>query len=101
MPPPRAHLFRGRRWARAGEAAAVARPRSSATAGVAAAGSLEDRPLKAQLRAAERSGARSSAIIGDRETEAGTVTVRRLGDGVRGGRARGDVVNWLVERDGE
>ena len=50
-------------------------------AGVAADAALEDRPLKAQLRMAGRSGARYAAIVGEREATEGTVTLRRLADG--------------------
>ena len=50
-------------------------------AGVASESSFEDRPLKAQLKMADRAGAAYAAIVGDRELEAGTVTLRRLEDG--------------------
>jgi histidyl-tRNA synthetase len=50
-------------------------------AGVSADASFEDRPLKAQFRMADRSGARFAVIIGRQEVEAGTVTLRRLADG--------------------
>jgi histidyl-tRNA synthetase len=50
-------------------------------AGVASESSFEDRPLKAQLKMADRAGATYAAIVGDRELEAGTVTLRRLADG--------------------
>jgi len=50
-------------------------------AGVAADAAFEDRPLKAQLRMAGRSGARYAAIVGEREAAEGTVTLRRLADG--------------------
>lgn len=75
--------------------------RSLRDGGVAAAASLEDRPMKAQLRAAGRSGARFVGVIGPREIEAGTVSLRRLGEDASEEVARGDVVNWLLERDGD
>jgi histidyl-tRNA synthetase len=50
-------------------------------AGVPAVAALEDRPLKAQLRMADRAGATFVAILGDKELEAGAVTLRRLSDG--------------------
>jgi len=50
-------------------------------AGIAADAAFEDRPLKAQLRMADRSGARYAAIVGEREAAEGTVTLRRLADG--------------------
>jgi histidyl-tRNA synthetase len=50
-------------------------------AGVAADTAFEDRPLKAQLKMADRAGAAYAAIVGERELESGTVTLRRLEDG--------------------
>jgi histidyl-tRNA synthetase len=50
-------------------------------AGVASDTSFEDRPLKAQLKMADRVGATYAAIVGERELGAGTVTLRRLADG--------------------
>jgi histidyl-tRNA synthetase len=70
-------------------------------AGIPSAATLEDRPLKAQLRAADRAGARFVAVIGPREAEAGAVSMRRLGEEGSEQVALGDVVNWLIERDGE
>jgi len=49
-------------------------------AGVPTVASLEDRPLKAQMRMAERSGARFAAIVGEREVADGVVTLRSLED---------------------
>jgi histidyl-tRNA synthetase len=69
-------------------------------AGIAADGALEDRPLGAQLRMADRAGARFAAIIGEREAAVGVVTVRRLDDGTQEEVARADVVNWLMRNDG-
>jgi histidyl-tRNA synthetase len=50
-------------------------------AGVASDASFEERPMGAQLRMADRSGAAYAAIVGEREVTAGTVTLRRLTDG--------------------
>jgi histidyl-tRNA synthetase len=69
--------------------------------GIPSAATLEDRPLKAQLRAAERARARFVAVIGPREAEGGTVSLRRLGDRASEEVTLGDVVNWLVERDAD
>jgi histidyl-tRNA synthetase len=69
-------------------------------AGVAAEGALEERPLGAQLRMADRAGARFAAILGEREEAAGVVTLRRLSDGTQEEVARADVVNWLIRNDG-
>ena len=68
---------RRRRWRRA-------RRRSSRRlreAGVAADAAYEDRPMKAQMKQADRAGAVFAAIIGDREMAEGTVTLRRMADG--------------------
>jgi histidyl-tRNA synthetase len=50
-------------------------------ADISAAKAFDERPLKAQLRMAHRSGARFALIIGEREAAGETVTVRRLEDG--------------------
>jgi histidyl-tRNA synthetase len=70
------------------------------TAGVPADAPFEDRPLKAQLRMADRSGAAYAAILGPKEVEAGTVTMRRLADGAEELVAQSDVVNWLSSAGG-
>jgi histidyl-tRNA synthetase len=66
-------------------------------AGLAVDAPFEERPLKAQLKLAARAGARYAAILGERELEAGVVTLRRLADGTQAEVALGDVVNWLAE----
>jgi histidyl-tRNA synthetase len=54
-------------------------------AGIATERAFDGRSLKAQLRQADRSGARVAAIVGEREREAGTVTLRTLvGEGAGG-----------------
>ena len=50
-------------------------------AGVAADSSYEERPMKAQLKQADRASARYAAILGEHELAAGTVTLRRMADG--------------------
>ena len=65
----------------AGRARAHDLVRELREAGVAADTSFEDRPLKAQLKMADRAGAVFAAIVGERELEAGSVTLRRLSDG--------------------
>jgi histidyl-tRNA synthetase len=64
-------------------------------AGIPADASLEDRPMKAQLRMADRSGAEYAALLGDRELADGTVTMRRLADGEQESVRRGEVAAWL------
>jgi histidyl-tRNA synthetase len=65
----------------AGRARALELVRELRAAGVAADAAFEDRPLKAQLKMADRVGATYAAIVGERELEAGRVTLRRLADG--------------------
>jgi histidyl-tRNA synthetase len=65
----------------AGRARALELVRELRAAGVAADTAFEDRPLKAQLKMADRAGAAYAAIVGERELESGTVTLRRLEDG--------------------
>jgi histidyl-tRNA synthetase len=55
--------------------------RSLRDAGVSAVRSFADRPLKAQLKMADRAGAVYAAILGDRELADGVVTLRRMADG--------------------
>jgi histidyl-tRNA synthetase len=64
-------------------------------AGLAAATAFEERPLKAQLRMADRAGARLVAIVGDRELAEDAVTLRRLVDGVQKSVPRDAVVEWV------
>ena len=64
-----------------GRATAAQLVRTLRAAGVSADAAHGERPLKAQLRMADRAGARFAAIVGDAEVEAGTVTLRRLADG--------------------
>jgi histidyl-tRNA synthetase len=69
-------------------------------AGVPAERALEDRPLKAQLRMADRSGARFAAILGERELSEGVVTLRRLSDGVQEVVPTDGTAEWLAKLDG-
>jgi histidyl-tRNA synthetase len=65
-------------------------------AGVAADAAFEDRPLKAQLKMADRAGAAYAAIVGERELGAGLVTLRRLADGSQEEVAAGDLAERLA-----
>jgi len=69
------------------------------SAGLSAVDSLEARPLKAQLKMADRAGAEFAAIVGDRELEEGACTLRRLADGVQKTVPRADAVGWLTRLD--
>jgi histidyl-tRNA synthetase len=68
-------------------------------AGVAAATSYEDRPMKAQLKMADRADAGFVAILGERELAEGVVTLRRLVDGIQKTVPADDVVRWLTSLD--
>jgi histidyl-tRNA synthetase len=64
-------------------------------AGVPAQIAFEERPLKAQLKMADRSGVAFAAILGENEVAAGRVTLRRLSDGVQEDLAAEDVASRL------
>jgi histidyl-tRNA synthetase len=68
-------------------------------ADVASIGPFEERPLKAQLKMADRAGAAFVAILGERELADGTVTLRRLADGIQETVPAGDVIRWLTRLD--
>lgn len=68
--------------------------------GISASGSYEERPLKAQLKMADRAGAGFVAIVGEQELASGTVTLRRLVDGVQKSVPTTDVAGWLTKLDG-
>jgi len=63
--------------------------------GIAADAALEDRPLKAQLRMADRAGAKYAAIIGRKELQDGVVTMRRMADGDQEGIKLTEVASWI------
>jgi len=67
--------------------------------GVPAQMAFEDRPLKAQFRMADRSGAAFAAVLGEREAEKDTVTLRRLADGREETVPRGAVVGKVSGSD--
>jgi histidyl-tRNA synthetase len=64
-------------------------------AGVSADAPFEERPLKAQLRMADRAGARFALILGEQEVAEGTVTVRRMEDGHQERVPATDVPTWI------
>jgi histidyl-tRNA synthetase len=64
----------------AGQSAVFPLAQQLRQAGIAAGAGLPGRSLKAQLRAANESGARFALILGDDELAAGTVTVRNLAE---------------------
>jgi histidyl-tRNA synthetase len=75
---------------------AVALARELRAAGVPASSSFEERPLKAQLRMADRAGAGFVAILGERERAEGEVTLRRLTDGAQTSVPAAEAIHWLT-----
>jgi histidyl-tRNA synthetase len=65
------------------------------SAGLRAEIALEERPLKAQLKMADRAGAFYAAIVGDRELEDGVVTLRTMLDGKQERIERTELASWL------
>jgi histidyl-tRNA synthetase len=68
-------------------------------AGLAAATAFEERPMKAQMKMADRAGAAFVAIVGEREVADGVVTLKRLIDGIQKTVPAGDAVGWLTRLD--
>jgi histidyl-tRNA synthetase len=60
---------------------------------------FEDRPLKAQLRMADRAGSTYAAILGERELKSGLVTLRRLADGEQETVPSDGLVDRLAKED--
>ena len=83
----------------AGRASAVSLLRELRAAGVRADAPFDERPLKAQLRMADRLGAAFAVLVGEREASEGMATLRRLEDGVQKQVPVSDVVNWLTRLD--
>jgi histidyl-tRNA synthetase len=81
----------------AGRGRALDLVRELRAAGVAADTAFEDRPLKAQLKMADRAEATYAAIVGERELESGVVTLRRLADGQQHEVAAGALAEALRE----
>jgi histidyl-tRNA synthetase len=82
-----------------GGAAALAITEDLRVAGISADRAFDNRSMKAQMKAADRSGASAAVIVGPDELDAGTVLVRPLREG---GQqlvvARADLVAHLVQR---
>jgi histidyl-tRNA synthetase len=70
------------------------------TAGVGALISFGGRSLKSQLRQADKEGVAFTLIVGQREAEAGQVTVRDMAEGEQQLVALEDVPSWLSQRLG-
>ena len=67
-------------------------------AGVRADAAYEERPMKAQLKMADRAEATYAAIIGEREAADGAVTVRRMSDGEQTTVAQEELAAWISQR---
>jgi histidyl-tRNA synthetase len=65
-------------------------------AGVSVGLPYDERPLKAQLKQADHSGASFTAIVGEREVADGTVTLRRMSDGTQDTVPTADVAERLA-----
>jgi histidyl-tRNA synthetase len=66
------------------------------TAGLRVLAGLGARSLKAQMRAANRAGARWTLIIGDSELAAGTVVCKNMAASQQESVPREAVLDWLV-----
>ncbi|HEX2266663.1 MAG TPA: His/Gly/Thr/Pro-type tRNA ligase C-terminal domain-containing protein, partial [Actinomycetota bacterium] len=64
-------------------------------AGISTAAAFGSRPLKAQLRMADRAGATFAVIIGEKEAAAETVKLRRLADGHEEEFALDEAMVWI------
>jgi histidyl-tRNA synthetase len=70
-------------------------------AGVACDRAFDGRSMRAQFKAADRSGAALALVVGERERSDGTVTVRDLSTGDQETVSRGDVVAHVSKRSGQ
>ncbi|MGH2347964.1 MAG: His/Gly/Thr/Pro-type tRNA ligase C-terminal domain-containing protein, partial [bacterium] len=69
-------------------------------AGVAAVGEMADRSLRAQMKSADRAGARFAVIVGEQEIAADAAGVRDLRSGSQESVALPEVAAYLVQRTG-
>jgi histidyl-tRNA synthetase len=70
-------------------------------AGVPADMAFGERPLGAQMKLADRTGARYAVIIGEREARAGEASVKRLDDGTQQTVPITDVTQWITAQTAE
>jgi histidyl-tRNA synthetase len=78
-----------------GGAAAVAITHELRAAGISADRSFDGRSMRAQFKAADRSGARVAVIVGDAEAEGSQATIRDLGRGEQLLVPRGDLLQHV------
>jgi len=82
-----------------GGSAALALTTELRAAGVSADRAFENRSMKAQMKAANRSGARFAVIVGSDEDDAGTASLRPLrGDGEQVAVGRDSLIRELQQR---
>ena len=81
-----------------GGSAALALTAELRAAGVGADRSFDARSMKAQFKAADRSGARLALVVGEQEAASGTVTLRDLRGGEQVAVDRSDVLKHVQER---
>ena len=81
-----------------GGSAALALTHELRAAGIAADRSFDDRSMRAQFKAADRSGAGVAVVVGESEAAAGAVTVRDLRAGDQQTVDRADVVDHVRKR---
>ena len=67
-------------------------------AGIRAEGDLLDRPLRAQMKHADRLRARYALVVGESELTGGTVTLREMSSGEQTPLGRGETVSALRSR---
>lgn len=67
-------------------------------AGISADASFEERPLKAQLRMADRASARFAVIVGEKELEQGKATIRNLATGDQDPVDMKEAAGWISQR---
>jgi histidyl-tRNA synthetase len=82
----------------AGGAEALLLTHELRTAGFVCDRAFDNRSMKAQFRAADRSGARIALVVGEQERADGTVTVRDLEGGDQQAVDRADVVDHVRKR---
>jgi histidyl-tRNA synthetase len=78
-----------------GGSAALSLTHELRTAGIAADRSFDSRSMKAQFKAADRSGARFALVVGEQEAASSTVTLRDLRGGEQETVDRADVVDHV------
>ena len=81
-----------------GSTAAVGLTHQLRKAGIATDRAFDNRSMKAQFKAADRSGARLAVVVGEREAAEDTVTIRDLRGGDQQTVGRADVVEHVRKR---